>query len=52
MTTAYARSHYIALALVFPKSRRSMSVHWVACGTYYTKTEGNELGGVELQSCS
>ena len=30
-------------------TRRSMSVHWVACGTCYTKTEGTELGGVELQ---
>ena len=26
-----------------------MSVNWVACGTCYTKTEGTELDGVELQ---
>ena len=29
-----------------------MSVHWVACGTCYTKTEGTELGGIELQRSS
>ena len=28
-----------------------MSVSWVAYGTCYTKTEGTELGGIELQ-CS
>ena len=27
-------------------------VYWVACGTCYTKTEGNELGGIELQRSS
>ena len=27
---------------------RFVSVNWVACGTCYTKTEGTELGGVEL----
>ena len=32
-------------------TRRSMSVKCVACGTCYTKTEGTELGGIELQ-CS
>ena len=26
-----------------------MSVHWVACGTCYSKTEGTELGGIKLQ---
>ena len=29
-----------------------MSVHWVACGTCYSKTEGTELGGIELQHSS
>ena len=29
-----------------------MSVHWVACDTCYTKTEGTELGGIELQRSS
>ena len=29
-----------------------MSVHWVACGMCYTKTEGTELGGIELQRSS
>ena len=29
-----------------------MNVHWVACGTCYTKTEGTELGGIELQRSS
>ena len=29
-----------------------MSVNWVACGTCYTKTEGTELGGIELQRSS
>ena len=29
-------------------TRRFVSVNWVACGTCYTKTEGTELGGVEL----
>ena len=26
-----------------------MSVNWVACGKCYTKTEGTELDGIELQ---
>ena len=26
-----------------------MSLQWVACGTCYTKTEGTELDGIELQ---
>ena len=26
-----------------------MSVHWVAYGTCYSKTDGTELGGIELQ---
>ena len=30
------------------KTRRSMSVHWVACGTCYSETGGTELGGIEL----
>ena len=30
-------------------TRRSMSVHWVACGSCYSKTEGTELGGIKLQ---
>ena len=34
------------------KTRRSMSVHWVACGTCYSKTEGTELGGIELHRSS
>ena len=34
------------------KTRRSMSVHWVACGTCHSKTEGTELGGIELQRSS
>ena len=29
-----------------------MSVHWVACGTCYSKTEGTKLGGIELQRSS
>ena len=29
-----------------------MSEHWVACGTCYTKTEGTELGGIELKRSS
>ena len=28
------------------------SLHWVACGTCYTKKEGTELGGIELQRSS
>ena len=24
-----------------------MSINWVACGTWYTKTEGTELGGLK-----
>ena len=31
------------------KTRRPMSVHWVACGTCYSTMEGTELGGIELQ---
>ena len=33
-------------------TRRSMSVHRVACGTCYTKTQGTDLGGIELQRSS
>ena len=33
-------------------TRHSMSVHWVACGTCHSKTEGTELGGIELQRSS
>ena len=33
-------------------TRRSISEHWVACGTCYSKTEGTELGGSELQRSS
>ena len=29
-----------------PDCRRSMSVHWVACGTCYSKIERTELGGI------
>ena len=29
-----------------------MSVSWVACGTYDTKTDGTELSGIELQRSS
>ena len=37
------------LCTVFRRTRRSKkSVHWVACGTCYTKTESTELGGIEL----
>ena len=36
----------------FFRTRRSMSVDWVACGMCYAKTEGNELGGIELQRSS
>ena len=32
----------------FEQTRRSMSVNWVACGTCYTKTEGTELGGIDV----
>ena len=28
------------------------SLHWVACGTRYTKKEVTELGGIELQRSS
>ena len=38
--------------LNFEQTRRSMSVNWVACGTCYRKTEGTELGGIELQRSS
>ena len=31
------------------KIRRSMSVHWVACGMCYSKTEWTKLGGIELK---
>ena len=34
------------------KTRHSMSVHWVTCGTCYSITEGTELGGIELQRSS
>ena len=27
-------------------TRRSMTVHWVACGECYSKPEGTELGGI------
>ena len=30
------------------KIRRSMSVHWLTCGTCYSKKEGTELGGIEV----
>ena len=33
-------------------TRRSVCVNWVACGTCYTKTEGTDLGGIELQRSS
>ena len=29
------------------KTRRSVSVNWVACGTCDTKIEGTELGGMK-----
>ena len=35
--------------LFYLKTRRCMSVNWVACGTCCTKTEGTELGGIKLQ---
>ena len=39
----------LPLTLVLRKTRRSKkSVHWVACGTSCTKTEGTKLGGIEL----
>ena len=31
----------------FPRTRRFVSVDWVACGTCYTKAEDTELGGIE-----
>ena len=31
------------------QTSRSMSVHWVACGMCYSKTEGTELDGSKLQ---
>ena len=31
------------------KTRRFMSVHWVACSTCYSKKEGTELDGIALQ---
>ena len=34
------------------KTRRFMSVNWVACGMPYTKTKGTELGFIELQRSS
>ena len=34
------------------ETRRSVSVHWVACGTRYTKTKATELGSIELQRSS
>ena len=34
------------------KTRRSMSVNWIACGKCYTKTKCTELGGIELQRSS
>ena len=37
----------IIITLDAPKS-----LHWVACGTRYTKKEGTELGGIELQRSS
>ena len=48
---AQKRSLFTKYAFSF-KTRRSMSVIWVACGTCYTKTEGTELGGIELQRSS
>ena len=36
----------------FKITRRATSVNWVSCGTCYTKTEGTELGGIELQRSS
>ena len=35
---------------VFKQTRPSVGVNWVGCGTCYTKTEGTELGGIELYS--
>ena len=45
---------FILLYTLFKKgfpyiTRRSMRVHWFACGTCYSKTEGTELGGIKLQ---
>ena len=35
--------------LAIIQTRRSISVHWVARGTCYSKTEGTGLDGIELQ---
>ena len=32
---------------ILVRTRSSVSVTWVACGTCYTKTEGTEVGGIE-----
>ena len=41
--------YYTPTSVLLKKiTRRSMSVHWVACGTCYSKSEGTELGGIEL----
>ena len=52
-TTCTAISDWFKnLAPVYQPTRRSMSVHWVTCGTCYSKTEGTELGGIELYRSS
>ena len=50
---AHRRHHATYLKTNFKgKTRRSVSVHCIACGTWYSKTEGTDLGGIELQCSS
>ena len=49
MSHNYSLTIHVILKITvdYNTTRRSVSVNWVACGTYYTKTEGTELGGIE-----
>ena len=57
LKSKFSKKMRILCAIMFStcnskKTRRSIRVHWVACGTCYSKTEGTELGGIELQRSS
>ena len=40
------------IPITFSNEMLPLSIHWVACGTCYRKSEGTELCGIELQHSS
>ena len=49
----WARISWIYTPTITPKNEMlPWSIHWVACGTCYRKSEGTELCGIEIQHSS